>query len=168
MPGIGIFYGSTMGNTEAAAELIGKAFGSATVAVKSISNISLQDLPGYDLIVLGSSTWGYGDLQDEWEAALPGFDQIDLSGKKVALFGLGDQEGYSDTFVDAIGIIAEKIRERGGEIVGAVQTEGYSFDASKAVEEGTFIGLPLDEDNQGEITSERITSWVQELKKIVS
>ena len=167
MKRIGIFYGSTTGNTQAAAELIEKALGDETAELKSICDVAYQDLTGFDLLILGSSTWGYGDLQDEWETALPDFDKVDLTGKRVALFGLGDQEGYPDTFVDAMGIIGEKVRERGGELIGGVESDGYTFDSSKAVENGKFIGLPLDDDNQGEMTSERLVSWVDQLKKII-
>ncbi len=134
----GIFYGSTTGNTQAAAELIEKALGNETAELKPISDVAYQDLTGFDLLILGSPTWGYGDLQDEWETALPDFDKVDLTGKRVALFGLGDQEGYPDT-----------------------------FDSSRAVENGKFIGLPLDDDNQGEMNSERLVSWVDQLKKII-
>jgi flavodoxin I len=167
MPRIGIFYGSTTGNTQAAADLISQAFGAEAAAPEGIFGIIPEDLIGFDLLILGSSTWGYGDLQDDWEAVLPKLDQIDLTGRKVALFGLGDQDGYPDTFVDALGIIAEKVRERGGEIVGTLDTDGYTFDSSKAVENGIFVGLPLDEDNQPEMTAPRVAAWTARLKEIL-
>ena len=91
-------------------------------------------------------------------------EEPDFSGKKVAYFGCGDQVGYADNFLDAIGILEEKITERGGKTVGYWSTEGYEFDESKAVRNGKFVGLALDDTNQSDLTEQRLRKWVSLLK----
>ncbi len=103
-------------------------------------------------------------MQSDWEDFYDELDNIDFTGKKVAYFGSGDQVGYPDTFQDALGILEEKISENGAETVGYWPTEGYEFSESKAVRDGKFVGLALDEDNQSDLTEERIKSWVTQLK----
>jgi flavodoxin I len=108
-------------------------------------------------------TWNIGELQTDWEDCLEQFDDLDLHGMQVALFGLGDEGGYPDTYQDAVGILAQKVRERGAEIVGHWPTEGYDFEASLAVEDGRFLGLMLDNDTAPELTAERIMQWVHQI-----
>lgn len=162
MAKIGVFYGSSTGNTEDAAKQIAGALGAEAV---EISSTSADDILACDYIVFGVSTWGAGDLQDDFDDFMGTLEGMDFSGKKVAVFGLGDQESYSDTFVDAMGIVGKAVKAAGGELVGAVSTDGYEFDSSEAEEGGSFIGLPLDEDNQSDLTADRIAAWVAELKK---
>ena len=158
---IGIFYGSTNGNTENAAKLIQNSIGSADI--KNIADATVEDLNKYKILILGSSTWGLGDLQDDWEEAVSKLDKIDFSGKKVALFGCGDQEGYPDTFINALGTIYQKIEGRGADFIGRWPVEDYTFDESTAVKDGSFVGLALDEDNQEDLTDNRIIEWVKSL-----
>ena len=156
-----ILFGSTTGNTENIAKII------ATKLNADIFNIGdkpIDALAEYQNLVLGTSTWGLGDLQDDWDNFLPQLAKADLTGKTVALFGLGDSSSYSDTFVDGMGLIYEAIKSKGCNIIGRVGVEGYSFDDSKALQNGSFIGLPLDEDNEGDKTKERIEKWIEEVK----
>ena len=114
-------------------------------------------------------TWYDGVLQSDWEDYFDEFKKIDFKGKKVAIFGLGDQIGYSEFFVDGIGILAEVIIENGGEIIGNWPVDGYQFDKSKAlVNEKYFYGLAIDEDNEDELTDDRFTKWVSLLKDEIS
>jgi len=161
---IGILFGSTTGNTEDAARQIHQAFGDTADQPRDIAEVTAKEIAAYAHLILGASTWGAGDLQDDWQASLGKFDGIDLNKKKVAIFGLGDQFGYSDTFVDGMCDIAEKVRSRGAEIVGKVSTGGYEFAGSRAVEGGEFLGLPLDVENQNDKTNERVAEWVEALK----
>ena len=160
---IGLFYGSTTGNTENAADIIAKKFGEGLVA-ESIDRVSKDDIESYDILIFGISTWNIGQLEMTWEDFFPELDEIDFTGKKVALFGLGDQSNYSDTFLDALGILYNKLIERGAEVIGFWPIVDYTFDSSLAVQNGKFVGLALDEDNQSEKTEERIDQWVKELK----
>ncbi|WP_028972925.1 flavodoxin FldA [Spirochaeta cellobiosiphila] len=162
MAKIGIFYGSTTGNTETVAEKIKELLAEADL--QDISDASVKDFLDYDILLLGSSTWGMGDLQDDWEIKINELAKLDLTGKKIAFFGTGDQEGYPDTFVDSLGIIYEAIQSTGASFLGMVGPEGYNFDESKALVDGKFIGLPIDEDNQSDKTQERVEEWVGSLK----
>jgi len=167
MAKIGLFYGTQTSNTQTAAEMIQKEFGgSDVVELFDISRTEAGDFANYDRIIIGCPTWNVGQIQDDWESFYDNeLDSIDFSGKKVAYFGEGDQTGYADSFQDAMGMLEEKIAELGGETVGYWATEGYDFSESKAVRDGKFVGLALDEDNQSELTEERIKTWVAQLKQ---
>ncbi len=122
----------------------------------------------YDVLVLGSSTWGAGELQDDWYDGIKVLKKCDLSHKYVALFGCGDSDSYSDTFCDAIGILYEELKDTRCKFCGAVDTAGYTFDSSIAVVNGKFVGLPLDEVNEDGQTDERISAWVEQVKQEIS
>lgn len=166
MAKIALFYGTQTSNTQTAAELIQKEFGSdAVVTLQDISQTEPNDFNEYQYIIIACPTWNVGELQSDWESFYDDqLDNIDFSGKKVAYFGEGDQISYPNTFQDAMGILEEKIAELGGETVGYWSTEGYEFSDSKALRDGKFVGLALDEDNQSELTEERIKAWVAQLK----
>ncbi len=164
MKTIGLFYGSETGNTENAASMIAAELGESNVDLYNIADADPQSLLSYENIILGAPTWGFGELQGDWEDFLPNFDQFDLSGKTVALFGLGDQENYSDVFLDAMGTIYSKVKERGGQVIGAWPTDSYEFTASTAVVDGNFVGLALDVDNQDDLTPDRISQWVSGIR----
>lgn len=163
MEKVGIFFGTSTGNTEAAAERIASAIGDAEL--KNVSEgVSEADFEAYDNIILGTSTWGVGDLQDDWDSAIGTLQKANLSGKVVALFGLGDSSSYSDTFVNGIAQLYNAIKDKGATIVGAVDASGYTYDDSEAVQDGKFIGLALDEDNESSKSDIRIEAWVANLK----
>ncbi|BAU63541.1 flavodoxin FldA [Stanieria sp. NIES-3757] len=166
MAKIGLFYGSTTGKTEIAAEAIQSAFGGEdVVALHEISDVSASDFADYDCIIIGCPTWDIGELQSDWDGFYQDeLDNIDFNGKKAAYFGTGDQIGYADNFQDAMGTLEEKIASLGGKTVGYCSTDGYEHEASKAEKNGKFVGLALDEDNQSELTDERINEWVAQLK----
>lgn len=159
----GIFYGSTTGNTENAANLICTLIdGSKMTPVGEAERV---DLEACDLLILGTSTWGLGDLQDDWADALGSLSHANLKGKKVALFGLGDQETYPGTFVDGIKDLHDAAIEAGATLVGMCSGDGYDFQDSAAFVDEQFLGLPLDEENQSELTEERIQKWVDQILK---
>ncbi len=162
---IGIFYGSTMGYTKDAAHKISELFAGEDVAVYSVSDVDADKLLGYDFLILGTSTWGFGDLQDDWAGFIGDLEKTDLSDKKVALFGYGDGESYPDTFVDGIGEIYDVVTSAGAVVVGKVDNDDYSFESSKAFKDGVFVGLPLDDNNQADKTEKRLNDWVEQLKK---
>jgi flavodoxin I len=162
---IGLFYGTQTGKTESAAEIIRDEFGDDVVTLQDISQADTADFDDYQCLIIGCPTWNIGELQSDWEGFLPELDNINFSGKLVAYFGTGDQIGYGDNFQDAMGILEEKISELGGKTVGCWPKDGYDFSASKAVKNGKFVGLALDEDNQSDLTDERIKAWVTQLKK---
>ena len=170
MPRIGIFYGSTDGHTAAtAAELKTQldAFtataGEEGAELFDIADYYLEEMLAFDCLVLGIPTWNHGQLQRDWEDVLEEFDTLDLTGKRAAVFGLGDQHGYPDTFADAIFFLADKLRNQGAALVGAWPTDGYNFNASWAAEDGRFLGLVLDEHNQPDLTAPRLASWSRQI-----
>ena len=162
MAEIGIFYGSSTGNTKDVSVKLQAALGGD---LHNITDVDAESISSYKYVVLATSTWGAGDLQDDWEDFFPNLDDVDFSGKKVAIMGLGDQENYGDDFVDGMAVLAEKVEELGGSIVGYTSTDGYSYDYSKAEKDGQFIGLAIDEDNQSDQTDGRIKAWVADLQK---
>ena len=156
---IAIFYGSTTGTTEMVAGKVGELLGAEVLSATEIDRVE-----EYDFVIFATSTWGMGDLQDDWYEALDKLKTKNLSGKKVGLIGIGDQFGFGDTFVDGIGTIYEEIKDMGINLVGKTSTDGYSFSGSKAVVDDEFVGLVIDENNQSELTDERINAWVEKVK----
>jgi flavodoxin I len=166
MAKIGLFYGTQTGNTQTAAEMIQKEFGgSSVVELHDVADAELSDFAAYQNIIIGCPTWNIGELQSDWEGIYDELDDLSFSGKKVAYFGVGDQVGYADNFQDAMGILEEKISSLGGKTVGYWSTDGYDFSESKALRAEKFVGLALDEDNQSDLTDERIQAWVVQLKQ---
>ena len=155
----GIFYGSTTGVTESIAEKAGQLLEADVMPVSEIDKVE-----DYDFVIFATSTWGMGDLQDDWFGAIDILVGKNLTGKKVAFIGVGDQASFGDTFVDGIGTIYETIKDKGVTLVGKTSTEGYSFSNSKAVVDDDFIGLVIDENNQSELTEERLNSWAAKVK----
>ncbi|MCM1138269.1 MAG: flavodoxin FldA [Muribaculum sp.] len=160
-----IFYGSTSGNCEGIANKIAEALGVPDVF--SASELDAAKIAAYDNFLFGSSTWGSGDLQDEWYDGIEVIKSSDLSGKTVAVFGCGDSSGFSTTYCDAMGTLYEAAKSAGANMIGAVSTDGYTFDESTAVVDGKFVGLALDEDNESDKTDERIAVWVEEIKPLL-
>lgn len=164
MANIGIYYGTTAGNTEDVAKEIAKKLNVSASDLHDVAKAG-TDFSKYDVILFGSSSYGMGDLQDDWESYIEKLKEVDLSGKKVALFGCGDSSSYSDTFCNAVGKIYESIKNNGAQFIGQVSTDGYTYDESESVINGKFIGLVLDQDNEYDLTSERIDNWIAELEK---
>ncbi|MDB2442699.1 flavodoxin [Flavobacteriales bacterium] len=166
MEKIGLFYGSDTGNTETIALKIRDKISKENVFVVDMYDASVEEFAKYDKIILGLSTWHDGQLQSDWDTFFEEFKEVDFTGKTVAIFGLGDQYVYCDYFIDGVGIIGEVVLNNGGEIVGKWSTEGYEHTESKAeTEEGLFLGLALDEDNQFDQTDDRVDAWVAQIKK---
>lgn len=156
----GIFYGSSSGKTESVAVRIYEKLSDGITRIKDIADSSPEDLMEYKSLMLGIPTWGIGELQEDWADFLPQLHRLDLTGMKIALFGLGDQESYPDTFVDGLGILYESFLPTGCEIIGRCSISGYDFVKSLAVREGMFAGLVLDEENQPHLTESRINEWL--------
>jgi flavodoxin I len=161
MSKIAVVYGSTTGNTTDAAKAIAKALGG--VPTFDVTKATAADLASCEALVLGTSTWGYGDLQDDWEGNISLLAEAGITGKKVALFGMGDQQSYSDTYVDGMGRLYDAVMAAGALVVGFWPTAGYEHTESKAVRDGAFVGLALDQDNQPGMTVARIQKWTKSL-----
>jgi flavodoxin I len=164
MQKVGIFYGSSTGNSEFAAKQIQKEFGATVATIYDVSEAKTSDVEQYSNLIFGCSTLEIGKLEYDFEDFMPQLKAANLEGKKIAIFGLGDQESYPDSFVDSIGIVYEALQDKGCHVVGKVSTDGYNYDESRGEVDGQFMGLPLDEENQGDMTDERIKNWVEQLK----
>jgi flavodoxin I len=164
MAKIGLFYGTQTGKTEEVAETIRTQIGESIVDIYDMSQVDVGDFDGYTNLIIGCPTWNIGELQSDWEGFFPELDDMDFSGKTVAYFGTGDQIGYADNFQDAMGILEEKISSRGGKTIGAWPIDGYEHTESKAIKNGKFVGLAIDEDNQSDLTESRIKTWVSQIK----
>ena len=168
---IGLFYGSTTCYTEIIAEKIQTILGVDTetnqpiVTLHNIKDESLSLCVDYDFIIFGISTWDYGELQEDWESIWAEISNLNLNDKTVALYGMGDQIGYTDWFQDALGMLHDEVIARGATLVGYWPNEGYEFNASKALsdDKSCFVGLSLDEDNQYQLTDERLVLWCEQI-----
>lgn len=162
---IALFYGSSTCYTEMAGEKIRDQLGADKVDLFNVAEDPLINAQFYPYLIFGIPTWDYGELQEDWEEVWPDLDELDLQGKKVALFGLGDQIGYPEWFLDAMGYLHDKLLKRGATMVGYWPSEGYDFEASKALtdDQQAFVGLALDEENEFDKTPERVRLWCEQI-----
>ncbi len=160
---IGIFYGSSTGNTQALAKQIAAKLGVAAADLHDVSKTQAAKAADYDLILLGSSTWGLGDLQDDWQDFADQIKKVNLAGKRVALFGCGDSASYPDTFCDAMAIIRDEMEGTGCTFVGETDASGYAGD-SRAFDGDTALGLIADDDEPGQ-TEARLEAWIAAIGK---
>ena len=171
MARIGIFFGTDTGRTRLIAKQIARKLGDAADAPVNIGRTTLADFLAYDALIVGTPTLGDGMLpgestglsQPSWEEFVPQLADADLSGKTIAIFGLGDQKKYQDEFVDAIGLLHDAFVARGARVVGRWPTAGYDFAASQAVDGDEFLGLALDQHHQPVLTDERIATWLAQI-----
>jgi len=163
---IGLFYGSTTCYTEIAAEKIQAQFDNDIVELFNLKDTPLAHSHDFDILIYGISTWDYGELQEDWESHWQEISELNLEGKIIALYGMGDQIGYTEWFQDALGMLHQQVVAQGGYLIGYWPNQGYDFAASKALTEDNsqFVGLSIDEDNQYNLTDDRIESWVKQLK----
>lgn len=164
---IALIYGTTTGNTGDIAEKVQKILGTDNVDLFDVKNADLEVINEYSFIIFAIPTWDYGEVQEDWEEVWEDLDNYDYSDKIMAFIGLGDQLGYGEWFLDAMGMLHKKVVERGATIVGYWPVEGYEFEASLALtdDKSQFVGLALDEDTQRDQTDERLEAWCELIKE---
>jgi len=162
---IGLCYGSSTCYTEMVAEQIQQILGEDRVALIDIKDADLASFNQYRFIIFGIPTWDYGELQEDWDDRWEELDQLELSAIPCAIYGLGDQEGYPDWFQDAVGYLYHKLKSQGANPLGFWPNQGYKFNESKALTANgsQFVGLALDDENQPELTTERLTTWLKSI-----
>ncbi len=166
MKKIGIFYGSTTGTCENLAKQLAGELNVANSDIHSADKLTAELVATYDVLLLGTSTWGNGELQDDWYDAINVLKNTNLKEKSIALFGCGDSDSYCYTFCDGIGILYEDLKGSGCTFIGNhVNTDDYNFSSSIAVVDDYFVGLALDDVNESDKTEARISAWVSDLKK---
>lgn len=165
MKKIGIFYGSNTGTTADIASRIGRLLDVAESDIHDVGKSAPSDVAPYDILVLGTSTWGDGELEDDWYDFIAGLEELDLKGKKIALFGCGD-ETMADTFCSAVGELHNRLKQTGAEFIAPYDTIGYSFNSSLAKPDDALeaYGLLLDEVNHPELTAQRLAGWTNLVK----
>ena len=169
MSKIGLFFGPLNGSVQRVAEKIEAALGEQNVEMISVNDASVSDLEKFNKIIFGISTvgnetWDSEYSNTDWSKFFPAISKVDYSGKTIAIFGLGDHLTYPRQFVNAMGILAKELLKNGATIVGKVDPSAYEFDESEAIVDGMFVGLPVDEDFQPELTNERIFNWADNIK----
>lgn len=163
---VALIYGSTTGNTLDIAVKVAQILGQENTELFDVKDVGLDIIKAFDRLVFAIPTWDYGEVQEDWDEVWHEVDAIDFTDKIVAFIGLGDQLGYADWFVDAMGMLHDKIVSRGAQVTGHWSIDGYEFDDSKALTEDgkAFVGLALDEDTQRELTDERLVEWCNQIK----
>ncbi len=166
MKKIGLFYGPILGSCEKVARTLWKMIGEDKCDIKAVRYCDKSDLDKYDNIIFGLSTvgaetWQADKFQSGWFTFMNELEKADLEGKVIAIFGLGDQVRYPYHFADAMGEVYEKIKEKGLDTIGKWPQEGYQFNESKAFVDDMFVGLPIDEEFQADMTEERLEKWLE-------
>lgn len=161
-----LFYGFHTVKTAKAAEKIADAFGRNQLDVLNAEEVSEEQFLSYDNYIIGTATWWDGELPNYWDEFVPAIEDMDLKGKKFAIFGLGDQKCYTENFNDGVGLFAALVEAQGATVIGYTSAEGYSFEASKALrQDNRLCGLCLDQENQSDLSAKRIKEWVKTLQK---
>lgn len=166
MAKVGIFFGSSSGVTRGAAELLADEFKGAELIDMEEDFDGIEQFEDYDVLLIGSSTWGQGDPQRDWVDPLYELDneRPDMDGKKVAFFGAGDQKTHGEHFLSALGKMHDLFTSLGASAYGFIPTSGYEYQFSLAERDGKFCGLGIDDVNQEDLTEERVQTWANQLK----
>uniref|UniRef100_A0A7S3Q5U7 Flavodoxin-like domain-containing protein n=1 Tax=Chaetoceros debilis TaxID=122233 RepID=A0A7S3Q5U7_9STRA len=167
LDGAVVYYSTSTGNTETVAQYIADAAGGLDIV--DIGDASDDEIKGFDGLIIGAPTWHTGADEQRsgtsWDDFLyDTLPNIELEGKNVAVFGMGDQEGYGDNYCDAAGELYDLFEAKGCKMFGLTSTDGYNHSDSKAERDGKFCGLMMDEDNQYDLSEDRAKAWVEQLK----
>lgn len=160
-----IIYSFNTKKTGKIAKQIFEGFNDPEMEMINAEEITEEGFLAFDRIIMGVPTWFDGELPNYWDEFVPALEDMDLSGKKIALFGLGDQKGYPENFLDGVGIMAGILEPQGASLVGFTSTEGYEFESSRAVRGNQFVGLAIDYENQGSMNKQRVAAWIEQLRK---
>lgn len=159
-----IIYSYNTVKTAKIALLVVDAFGEIIIEKVNAENITAETFLSFDNYILGVPTWFDGELPNYWDEFVPEFEDMELKGKTIAIYGLGDQKNYPENFIDGVGILGKILEEKGAKLIGFTSTEGYRFESSLAYRDNKFMGLAIDFENQGSKNKERVKKWVEQLK----
>jgi len=160
-----IIYSFNTKKTGNIAEKVRESLNDEKVEMVNAEELTEELFMSFDQIIMGVATWFDGELPNFWDEFVPALEDLDLKGKKIALFGLGDQKGYPENFIDGVGVMAEILEAQGADLVGFTSIDGYEFESSKAQRGEQFAGMAIDYENQGSMNKERVSAWVDQLKK---
>lgn len=159
-----IIYSFHTQKSKKVAEKVIEAFGKDEIEAINAEELTTETIEKYDNFIVSAPTWFDGELPNYWDEFIPDLEDMDLSKKTFAIFGLGDQKGYPENFCDAIGLMAEILEGCKAKIVGSTSAEGYNFESSKAQKGTEFVGLAIDQENQARLTGKRVNDWVEKIK----
>jgi len=164
MKTVGLFYGSSTCYTEMTAEKIADR-APFSVELHNLAETDISECLGFDHLIFGIPTWDYGELQEDWENQWDALNQLDFHGKTIAIYGQGDQIGYPEWFMDAVGYLHDVVKLNGGRLIGYTENSGYQYDESQALsdDEQQFLGLALDDENQFDLSDERLGNWLSQI-----
>ena len=165
MKKIGLFYSFNTNKTSQAARKIGEEFETGQIDHVNAETLTEKEFLSYDNLILGVPTWFDGELPNYWDEFVPALEDLDMTGKTVAIFGNGNQKGYPENFVDGVGIMANLLESRGARLAGFTMVKGYEFESSQALRGDQFTGLALDFENQAHQINGKIKKWVEQLKQ---
>jgi len=165
MEQIAVFFSFHSNKTAKIGKHIAEFFGEEAALMINAEEADDSSFLSYKNLILGVPTWFDGELPNYWDELVPAIEEMELSGKRFAIYGLGDQKGYPENFNDGVGIMAQILEKQGAEIVGFTSAEDFSFESSAALRGNQFCGLCLDQENQARLTNKRIENWVEQLKK---
>jgi len=160
-----IVYSHSAKKTSQVAKQIKEAVEWSSIDDLNVDELLPEKLLDYDFIILGVSTWFDGELPSNWDELVPAIEDLSFEGKKVAIFGNGDQIGYPENFGDAVGLLADLFESLGATIIGKTSSKDYTFESSKALRGEHFIGLLLDFENQNKKNAVRIKEWANSFKE---
>ena len=165
MKKIGMFWGSSSDNTKTAAEFMEEYLEMNDVEIESfdIAEVDLEKILEFDNIIIGCPTWNIGELQEDWDAVFSDYEKLDFNGKTAAFFGCGDQVGYPDNFLDALGILGKPFLANGGKLIGKCSRDDYEFRESAGLEGDQLLGLGLDYDNEDEKCEDQMIMWLENI-----
>ena len=164
MSKIGLFYSFNTKKTSQTVKRLIEAFGEDATEAVNVETVTEKQFMTYEHLILGVPTWFDGELPNYWDEFVPALEDLDLKGKKIAIFGAGDQKGYPENFVDGVGIMADIVEGCGASLVGFTSNKGYNYESSRAERGEQFCGLALDYENQAKMNKERIANWAEQLK----
>ncbi|MDE6171339.1 MAG: flavodoxin domain-containing protein [Duncaniella sp.] len=167
MKKIGIFYGTTTGTAKEIAEYIAAELGVSESDINDVSQTAPSRVADYDVLVIGASTWGDGDLQEDMDTWLDGVGMLDLRDKEVAIFGCGD-ESMSDTFCNSVGKIYHRLHDAHPEFIAPFNNEGYDYNHSESDVKGMIVGLCIDNVNHDDETFSRVREWCSIIKSEIA
>jgi flavodoxin I len=160
-----IIYSFNTKKTGKIATLIQEGFNDPAIEMVNAEELTEESFLSFDHVIMGVATWFDGELPNFWDEFVPALEELNLTGKKYALFGLGDQIGYPENFLDGVGIMGEILEAQGATLVGFTSSEGYEFESSKALRNDQFMGLAIDYENQASMNKQRVVAWIEQLKK---
>lgn len=160
-----IIYSYNTQKSKKVAEKVITAFGETEIEAINAEELTKAVFENYDNFIVSAPTWFDGELPNYWDEFLPDLEEMDLTKKSFAIFGLGNQKEYPENYCDAIGLLAEILEGCGATLVGQTSIEGYTYESSKAQRGDVFMGLALDQENQARLTKGRVSKWVEQLKK---